>query len=540
MSGIFKLPAPFSNALMVLAGAVLFSASFPNLLFPQGLPFLAWIAYVPVFLVVRRSSLGASFFWGALYGYGAYCLFNYWLFVFNPLAGLVASLLYLGYMALLFPLLRLALILFPRRGYLLQFLLWMAYEYIRTLGFLGYSYGVTGYSQWSFIPLIQIASITGVWGVSALVVFPSAFLASALAEEGFFRRERLSACVWVLLLGASLVYGLFFTPDYSGAPTFKAALIQHNTDPWEANRAETPLMIYEAYRQDLRVLRRLSNEALQARPDTDLVVWSETAFVPRIYWHSTYRTDPSLWMLVQELLEYLAVQEHPFIIGNDDGRRDPVLNPNPDQNHMVNFNGALLFEGAELREDYRKMHLVPFTEHFPYQHRFPRIYQALVQADAHFWERGTDLTVFQTGGVKFSTPICFEDTFGYLSRDFVLQGAEVLVNLSNDVWAQSLPSQMQHLGMAVFRAVENRRSMVRSTSSGQSAGIDPAGRILSMAPPFTETWILAEVPVVRDSYSFYTLHGDYLGRSFIWAALLMLISGLLWGTIKHLSWRRKA
>ena len=526
----------FENLAAILVAAILFAASFPNIIFTNGLPLLAWIAYIPVFWVMSRVGLFASVFWGAIYGYAAYGLFNYWLSVFHPLAGLIVGSIYMFYMAMLFPLLRLAIYLFPRKAYILQFLLWMAYEYLRTLGFLGYSYGITGYSQWNILPIVQIASVTGVWGVSALVVFPSAWLAAALNDYSpksgllglrsclftFFQKERLSAIVWFVLLAASLIYGFGSRIDYSEAPTFKAALIQHNTDPWLPTHSTNPL---EEYRRDFHILRDLSNEALAAHPDTDLVVWSETAFVPRIWWHSNIRDSQVYWQLVRELLEYLEGQEVPFITGNDDGRRDPVLNPNSRENHQVNYNAAILFERGKITEVYRKLHLVPFTEHFPFEKQFPRIHQALINADTHFWIQGTEPTVFILNDIKFSTPICFEDTFGYLGRKFVQNGAELFVNLSNDAWSQSLSAQMQHLGMAVFRSVENRRSMLRSTSSGQTSAIDPNGRVIAMAEPFAETWLVAEVPIVTTT-TIYTRFGDILGKAFACLAIIMLLFGL--------------
>ena len=539
------------NLVVLGIAAFLFAASFPNLLFTNGLPLLAWIAYVPVFFLARRLGFGLSAFWGAFYGYAAYGIFNYWLSVFHPLAGLIVGSIYLVYMAFLFPLLHLAVVLFKKRGYIVQFFIWMAFEYLRTQGFLGYSYGITGYSQWRLLPVIQIADIAGVWGVSALVVFPSAWLAAALSESGgvrglfspdtltsfraFFRREWVSALIWFALLAASLVYGFASRIDYSAAKEVKVAMVQHNTDPWKPSKAPTSEQAIEEYRNDFRILRRLSDEALAAHPDTDLVVWSETAFVPRIYWHQTVRDDPASWELVKELLDYLGRQTVPFVIGNDDARKDPALNPADD--NRVDYNAVMLFEGGRLKKFYRKLHLVPFTEHFPYEKQLPWIYRALKNADTHFWETGKEATVFESRGVRFSTPICFEDTFGYLSRDFVRAGAELIVNLSNDAWSASLPAQMQHLSMAVFRAVENRRSMIRSTASGQTCAIDPNGRILAMAKPFTEAWLVADVPVVTPK-TLYTRYGDYLGIAFTWAAFFMLIFGTISCIIHHLAKRR--
>ncbi|GHV88368.1 apolipoprotein N-acyltransferase 1 [Spirochaetia bacterium] len=535
-SGLF-----FQNLGAILIAAVLFAASFPNILIEGGVPLLAWIAWVPMFWVIHRVSLAGSVFWGALYGYAAYALFNYWLGAFHPLAPLIVGIIYLMYFAVLFPLFKLALILFPRRGYLVQWIIWLAYEYLRTQGFLGYPYGISGYSQWSVLPLIQSASIFGVWGISALVVFPSAYIAAALrdwpgtaslrgpsgADAGclsalgrFFLRERLPACLWLGALAGTFVYGLIAPADYAAAPAARIALIQHNTDPWKGGIAE--------YRDNYRVLKRLSLEALAAEPKPDLVVWSETAFVPRIDWHTKYRGDAAYWTLVKELLDFLKTQDVPFVIGNDDARRDPAKNPQGD--HRVDYNAVMLFNRGEQAGLYRKMHLVPFTEYFPYRKQFPRVYGLLEKSDTHLWEPGEEATVFETGDLKFSSPICFEDTFGYLSRNFVRNGAELIVNLSNDAWSKSVPAQMQHLGMAVFRAVENRRSMVRSTASGQTCGIDPNGRILAMAAPFTEAALTVEVPIVQTE-TLYTRFGDIWAQIFVGLAVCMLLAGAVRGIL---------
>jgi apolipoprotein N-acyltransferase len=521
---------------VILLGAVLFAGSFPNLLAPNGIALLGWIAFIPVFWILYQVSLPASVFWGALYGYAAYGLFNYWLTVFHPLAGLIVGSIYLCYCAVLFPLLKLAVILFPKRGYLLQWLLWIAYEYLRTQGFLGYPYGIAGYSQWQVLPLIQIAGIFGVWGVSALVVFPSAYMAAALKDRfspdnspggiirpirTFLGRERIAACAWGAALAAALIYGFVSPADYSVAPTVRIALVQHNTDPWRGDMAE--------YRRNYEILKRLSLEALAADPKPDMVVWSETAFVPRIYWHTTYRDDPESYALIKDLLEFLAVQDVPFVIGNDDGRREINSKGIWDR---VDYNAAMFFEGNQITRIYRKQHLVPFTEYFPYEKQFPWVYQALVSADTHFWKKGEEATVFESRGVRFSTPICFEDIFGYLSRDFVRNGAEIIVNLTNDAWSHSLPAQMQHLSMAVFRAVENRRSLVRSTASGQTCAVDPNGKILAMAEPFRETQLTVEVPVINAETP-YTAWGDIWAKLFVAAAALMLILGIGLGIIKR-------
>jgi apolipoprotein N-acyltransferase len=532
----------FINIGLTILAVLLFAGSFPNLLIEHGIPFLAWVAYVPIFILLRRVNLAASVFWGALYGYAAYGLFNYWLSAFHPLAGLIVNSIYLAFNAALFFFLRFAITLFPRRFYLVQWLIWLAYEYLRTKGFLGYSYGISGYSQWRILPLIQIAGLCGVWGVSALVVFPSAWLGAALGMgsggksffaslclcvrkiEQFFKAEKISLIAWACALAAALCYGFTVPSNYDSAPLAHIALIQHNTDPWKGG--------IDQYRRNFVTLKDLSDKALASYPKPDMVVWSETAFVPRIYWHEVYRDDQPSWLLVKDLLKYLEAQDVPFLIGNDDARKDPAKNPRTWENFRIDYNAVLLFQNGKSTAVYRKLHLVPFTEHFPYEKQLAPLYRALVKADTHFWEKGTEETVFSGPGFSFSTPICFEDTFGYLSRRFVQNGAELIVNLSNDAWSHSLPAQNQHLSMAVFRAVENCRSMVRSTASGQTCGITPNGKIIAMAPPFTEAWLTVAIPVVKGD-TVYTLWGDYLAVGFTAAAALLLFGGAFYIIIKR-------
>jgi len=545
---------------LILLAAVLFAASFPNPIFKNGIFLFAWFAYVPILIVIKNNKNFISVLWGIIYGFLAYLLFNHWLGNFHPLAGVITYTVYSVFFAVVFFLFKLAEILFPKRAYLVQWVIFIAFEYLRTTGFLGYSYGITGYSQWQIIPLIQIASITGVWGVSALVSFPSFWLANLINEKKNLTTEytevnvrilspssvfsalsvvrnsdKIPVLCWLVVLISSLIFGFINMKDYSAYPKAQIALVQHNTDPWEASKAPTPAQVIEAYRDDLIKLKRLSNEALASEPKPQLIVWPETAFIPRIYWHATYRSDHNSWVIVRDLLEYLSEKDVPFLIGNDDARMDPSINPNSQEQYRVDYNAALLFENGLNTETYRKIHLVPFTEHFPYKKQFPFIYSWLEKADTHFWEKGVKETVFSLPGFDFCAPICFEDTFGYLSRKFVTNGANIIVNLSNDAWSNSLSAQKQHLSMAVFRAVENKRSMVRSTSSGQTCAIDPNGRIIAESPAFAETWLNTAVPLVKKTeFTIYTAFGDYMGLFFVITAFLLLIYSCVWYTIRKL------
>jgi apolipoprotein N-acyltransferase len=517
----------FLNLGLLCLGAFAFALSFPSFLSNSGLFPLGFICLIPVFAVARRASWPAVPFYGLFFGYISYALFNYWLGRFHPLTLAVVPPIYAAYFLVTLPALKIADNLFPRHGYLLQAMLWVCYEYfLKSSGFLAYSYGNLGYSQYAFLPFIQIADMAGVWGVSLAVVLPSALL-GRFAADGIramrqeWRRYLLPAAAYAIVCAAILVYGLIAPVDAKADRQWKVALVQQNVDPWKGG--------YAAYRESLSVLERQSDAVMKENPE--IVIWSETSFVPAIDWHTRYRPDTQTYGLVQELRTYIASKPVPFVVGNDDGQLKRV---GEGQEARVDFNAALLFQGDRLVDTYRKLHLVPFTESFPFPTTLPRIYAWLKSADTHFWEKGSVATVFRAGGVSFSTPICFEDTFGDLCRGFVRRGADVLVNMTNDAWSSSVPAAMQHMVMAVFRAVENRRSVVRSTNAGITNIIDPNGRIISQLPPFIEGSLVGAVPVHRGAATLYTRWGDWLP----WVLLSMSILAVMAGTIRRAFGRR--
>ncbi|MFW5683567.1 MAG: apolipoprotein N-acyltransferase [Spirochaetota bacterium] len=503
---------------LVALGAALFALSFPSLVSMWGWFPLAYLALIPVVVLVHRANWPEVFFYGFLYGLATYALHNYWLSGFHPLALIAVPLIYATYFFVVFPLLKLADRLMPRHGYLLQLAIWLAYEYFRTQFFLGYAYGIIGYTQYLFTPMVRLSSVTGVWGVSLLVAFPSFYLGSALRSGweravDFMKANRIAPIVWAALFGVSLIYGVAVRVDYSDAPTWRVALIQQNADPWQGGAA--------AYQRSLDISLRLSAAALAEDPSVDVVVWSETSVVPPIDYHLRYRTNRDSYGLVEQLMAYLEDEEVPYIIGNSSARL--VRTEAGARPERVDYNAVIVYDDGGFSEPYRKTHLVPFTEHFPYRRQFPWLYDLLMANGSNHWGKGEEYTVFEIDGVRFSTPICFEDTFGYISREFVNRGAKVLVNLTNDLWSKSVAASMQHMQMAVFRATETSRSMVRSTNGGMTTIIDPNGRITEIYPPFVEGYLIGDVPIFAERTTLYTRWGDW----FAWLSVAVAVGGLL-------------
>ena len=493
----------------------------------MGLPFLSYIAFIPIFLLTQRASWKTVWLYGFAYGTLGYCVFVSWLATFDPVSMPVIAGMYGIYLMITFPLLKVGAVFFPKYKAFAQWVVWCAYEYVKTLGFSGFHYGVTAYSHWKFIPFIQSASVVGVFGLSAFITFFSAWGTAVINDKAASWKEKvsnhkISGCIWLSLYAIILIFGFASQKDYSSYETKTVALIQTNTDPWVGGAV--------AYSRDLETLIKLSDAAIESNPNVDFVVWSETAFVPRIQWHYEKRQDRSMLKLVQNLLTYIDSKDIPFVIGNDDG----TMGYNIDGVYTeVDYNGALVFTPKKNvippnPEKYHKMHLVPFTEHFPFKKLLPTIYNYLVANDTHFWEVGSEPVVFEIDGLKFSVPICFEDTFGYIGRRFVLNGARAFVNMSNDAWAKSKACQLQHLSMAVFRSVENRVPSVRATSSGETSIVDINGRVVKSIPSFESNFLVGEIPVIDDyKPTIYTLLGDYVGIVFVFLTFILLSVGII-------------
>ncbi|MCM1320597.1 MAG: apolipoprotein N-acyltransferase [Bacteroides sp.] len=521
----------YQNLLLLAVSIVLFALMHPGAVFYKGCAFFSYFYVLPVFFLVRNASWKSVSVYGMLYGIGSYCFFAYWLSAFHPMGITVISCLYGVYLAAAFPLMKAAWVFFPKRGWLAQWCVWCGYEFVKTLGFAGFHYGVTAYTHYRVLPLIQCADIAGVWGISALITFPAAWLSVCISElrrknaavpaRAVFSAHLPSGAIWCIVFFSALVYGL--VPHGNAAPadkTVSVALIQQNSDPWRGGKA--------AYRENLKVLMRLTDAALAENPDTDLIVWPETAFIPRIEHHYQTRKDSELFLLVRTLLEYIDSKQAAFVIGNDHAEFGFA---HDGEYRLLDYNAALLFEPRQntlppVPEKYFKTHLVPFTEYFPFEKLFPRIYRMLLNGDTHLWEKGQDPRVLSIDGVDFGTPICFEDTFGSIGRRFVKNGARFFVNISNDAWSKSLACQYQHVSMAVFRSIENRIPSVRATASGQTCIISAGGGIEKMAEPFCETYITGEIPVcTAAAETVYTKFGDYAGYFFLIMSCVLLAAG---------------
>jgi apolipoprotein N-acyltransferase len=520
------------EVVLLIGTALLFSFAFPGFLSNSGFGIIAFFALIPLFGVIRKTSFLATPIYGFLFGFTFYTLFNYWLVTFHPLAILIVPIIKGGEMIILFPLLKAADKWFKRFGFLVQSIIWVAYTYLSQSWFAGYPYGTISSAVYQFLPFIQIAEFSGIWLITFIMILPQAFLGKYVADQlmgakrpilDFFREYKSVVIAYLAILVFTFTFGFIKIVQWNKTEPdqkWRVATLQHSADSWKGG--------YDTYKRNFNNLRTMSLQALKENPD--MIIWSETAFVPSVYWHTTYKTDERTADLVDEFVSFGKSLPVPLLTGNPEGvLDDPTVGP-LDENGYWNrkdYNTVIMFENGEIKKTYRKQHLVPFTEHFPYEKQLPWLYRLLLANDYNWWEKGYDPVVFETDqGVRFSTPICFEDVFGYLSAGFVKNGADVIVNMTNDSWSGAVSAQMQHLALAVFRSVENRKSTVRGTNSGMSGVILPTGKIVDLMDPFTREWKIYDVPVyTSDKFTIYTNSVDILAKVAVYLSLALLAGG---------------
>lgn len=473
--------------LLVLSGVCL-ALAFP----PVDLVPAAFVGLVPFFFVLRNT--GATGFWsafrpGLVAGVAFFTPLLYWL-VFLSSQEMDNPVVMSGPLVLLVLLQASYWGLFSAgaiyvRGVLrapdwIVFpVLWVAAEQLRSLFVLGFTWGALGHVGAEMPLWVQFASVTGVMGVSFWLVLVNALVLDILASRG--RRLALIA-VAALVVVAPLVHGGLVVSGEHPERSVRVAVIQPNIPAEKKWDARFKQLSFD-------VLGGLTSEA--ASEGADLVVWPETA-APSYLLHEP--EDLEQVARVARAAGVAILTGCPDVRFADDGGR------------VRTYNAAVLIDSTgTVLDTYSKIHLVPFGEFLPFETVFP-ILRRVDFGEADF-SPGQRRTVFKTEKVRFAVFICFESIFPRLVRRFVNEGAELLVNVTNDVWYGRTSMPFQHAAMAPMRAIENRRSLARSANSGVSLLCDQYGRVLKRLPIFQRGYLVGDLPVVSE-LTFYSRHGD--------------------------------
>lgn len=478
--------------LLAFLSGVLLTLSFS----PNAFSFAGWFALVPLLIAIRKASPFQAFRLGLLTGLVHYLSLMYWIVAvlehygnLNMAAALFSLLLLSLYLSLYTALFTTAVTRLNDSP-LSPFLLggyWVALEYVRAHVITGFPWCLLGYSQYARIHLIQSADLFGVYGISFLIVLTNGLVSRRIAMA---LSRKTGALRWdlpvaVLLITAAWGYGHYRISEIEvrarAARPVKAAVIQANIDQsvkWDPNYQEKTINAYT----------RLTRSARGFHPD--LIVWPETA-LPFFFQEDTEKAS--------KIFSLAAESKAALVFGSPAYRR---------QEGIVRYYNRAYLIGPQACHvsSYDKIHLVPFGEYVPLKRYLPFI-RRLVEAAGDF-EPGELLRPLKAGDLSLGVLICFEAIFPELARGLVHEGADLLVNLTNDAWFGRTSAPFQHLSMAVFRAVENRRPMIRAANTGFSALIAPTGLIQAQSRLFVETILIGSMPVATFQLTIYTRFGD--------------------------------
>lgn len=476
------------------------------LIFPRfNFEVLAWFAFIPLFSAIEAKTPQLAALSGFITGMIFYAWGLSWInntlinygnlpqVVSFMVLGLLAA--YLSFYTALFCYL-IRRVCKDNQGLLFLFapVLWTAIEYIRsTHSEYGFSWLGLGYSQFQTLPVIQMAEITGVYGVSWLIMLVNVGL--YLAWKSWKRGPGLNMgvrflSVTMLVLVLWLGYGSFALNRTVKAPSLTVALIQGNVEQAMKWNPVYQRVVMSKYKD-------LTLKAAQSNPD--LIVWPETA-TPFFY-----NQHPPGTEFVQDLARQTAT---------------PILFGSPFTQNAIHYNSAyLVSETGDTQNRYDKIHLVPFGEFVPFRKILFFIEKMVVMIGD--FGRGKVATLFDVAGYKAGVSICYEMIFPDLMRQAVKNGAHFLVNITNDAWFGKSAASYQHMSMGALRAVENRVPIVRAANTGISGTITANGVLQDETELFVEAAKITQITPRQGRLTFYSAYGDV----FSW--LCLLATGLL-------------
>ncbi|MBJ6726943.1 apolipoprotein N-acyltransferase [Geomesophilobacter sediminis] len=474
--------------LWALLSGVFLALSFPI----PGLSILAWCAFVPLFKATDGAAPGKAFNLAFTAGLAGYAGMLYWVnIVMTTYGKLPLSVSFALYMFLcaylaLYPAVTLWLV---RRGEnagisaLVSFpVIWTGLEFVRSFLLTGFPWESLGYSQYRTLPLIQIADLTGVYGLSFLIALANVVifrvLLSVSRKGATYPVRGLIALLVLMALTVAYGFGVLSRPE--SGPEQQVLLVQGNIPQdvkWDPAFQESTVATYE----------RLTR--LGCREPGTLVVWPESA-LPFFF-----QAEPVYAARVRALAAEL---KSPLLTGSPAVEKEDGLVRYLNSAYLISPQGAVVG-----RSD--KLHLVPFGEYVPLAKLLPFVNKMV--AGIGDFSPGKSAVPLQTDGARLGVLVCFEGIFPEVARSYVAAGANVLVNITNDAWFGRSSAPYQHLSMMVFRAVENRVPLVRAANTGITSAIDSRGHIDGMTPLFEEATLAAKVHPGKGG-TFYNRFGD--------------------------------
>jgi apolipoprotein N-acyltransferase len=516
------MPSPISSSNLSRAALVVTSGLALGLAFPKfDFGLLAWVAFVPLFYAIEGEGLRRVLGWSWLQGFASYVASLYWIPI--PLhdfadvrmeLAILPMMLLAGIVAIDTAVAIWAGEFVARRtripAVLAMPVAWTAVEWLRTYFPIGFPWNLLGYTAYRNLELIQFAEFTGVYGISALIMFFNAVVYVVIFRRGSSRLQTFSLSTLTAMMIALVAFGAWRIANLKSAPsigTFKVAMVQGNIPQslkWDPKFLPQSYQVYQ------------DETANAAKRGADLIVWPEAAAA------FIFQPDDQYPAILADDATY---RTRLLTLAHDIG--DPILFGAPalavrDGRVAGFYNRAYLVSGkGEVEAHYDKMQLVPFGEYVPARSILGFFVNRVVKGMGDMMP-GDQPTLFPVKGATLGVLICYESIFPDLTRREVKLGANVLVNITNDAWYGESSAPYQVLAMAAMRSIETKVPMVRVANTGISAIIEPSGRITDRTPLFKRGTEIEDVSW-RPVRTGYTIVGDLFAE----ICFVLSIVGLL-------------
>ena len=457
--------------------------------------FLAWFGIVPLLYVLLhqktyKSIFKISFLWGLIYNF--IVLFwiamnigtNVWIAILTMFISVVIMSFNIVLICMIwfrisqsFP--QFKLVIFP--------IIWAAIEFVRSYGILGFPWTSIANSQLDYLYLIQNSEITGIYGISFWLV-----MLNILVYQIFFENQNKKYMFFafgIFIFPWIFGYYLYFKTDVIvNDSSLSVTLIQPNINLADKRN-------FNFKEDNLEKLINQSNVAI--KNGSQLIIWPESA-VPfhRLQFASQRKR------IIERLFK------------NNDAS---LLSGNIIKEISDTYNSSILFDKHGIKGTYHKRQPVPLAEHVPLSSIFSDL--KMLNIGSSNFSKGKEDVLFNINDISFTGMICFESTFPEINRRHVNKGADALVYLVNDGWYETEPEPTQHARQAVYRAIENRRPVIRCANTGISMIVNEKGEIVKKIPLNSSGSLSTKI--AKNNYqTFYTRFGN------VFALILLAISGI--------------
>jgi apolipoprotein N-acyltransferase len=515
----------FRKYYYLLTGFLMF-LSFPvyDVWFLKGYTFFAWFSLIPLLIYARKNSfkeiLFSSFIAGFIGNFFVYAWIgdfganvgggNYVIQIFMSLCltvFFVTKIIISEYFSRKYEKYR--LFIFPS--------VWIFIDWIQSIGFLAFPWVYWGYSQFEFMPFIQLSSYTGILGITFILIFNNTIFSDFIynfskKDKSFkellvtreFKKILIFAFIIIIIIGCGQ-YTLIKN-EITKKRDMRISVVQSCISPWEnwiQNRFE--------YLQNLDYYTK---QSLQHGPD--LLIWSESATLENISYHYA---NGNLNKFERNVLEIAKSAGKPLVTG-EIGVIEDIFN----HRRYPQNNAVLINENGKVVNTYAKINLVPFGEWFPYEKLFPFLKGLLAEFGASNFVPGRDPFVFKALDRKFGVLICYEGIFYRLCREYKNLGSEFLINITNLGWTEKYAGHIQQFAASRFRAVENGIWFISASNTGITALVNPYGRIVHSIPRLEKGFLVSDINFDLNHKTFYSEYGDiilYMAMFFIFVIALV-------------------